>query len=80
MAENTYRLDDEVLMDIARQVQVAFLTGTDVIDNLRTIRLSTSDDNEDVLYLSEGYRENTETNIQALLERAQVLQSEEPLE
>jgi hypothetical protein len=80
MIENTYRLDDEVLMDIARQVQVAFLTGTDVVDNLRTIRLSTSDSNEGILYLSEDYRENSETNIKSLLERAQNLQAEEPQE
>ena len=80
MIENTYRLDDEVLMDIARQVQVAFLTGTDVVDNLRTIRLSTSDSNEGILYLSEDYRENSETNIKSLLERAQNLQAEESQE
>ena len=80
MTDNIYRLDDEVLMDIARQVQVAFLTGTDVIDNLRTIRLSTSNSNEGVLYLSEDYRENSEANIQTLLERAQELQAESTTE
>ena len=80
MTDNIYRLDDEVLMDIARQVQVSFLTGTDVIDNLRTIRLSTSNSNEGVLYLSEDYRENSEANIQTLLERAQELQAESTTE
>ena len=34
----THKLSDEVISAIARSLQVAILTGTDVIDNLRAIR------------------------------------------
>jgi len=35
----TYKLTDNTISQIAKLLQVAILTGTDVVDNLRTIRL-----------------------------------------
>lgn len=40
----TYRLSDQTIAQIAKLLQIAILTGTDIIDNLRTIRLNASDD------------------------------------
>ena len=33
------KLNDEVIANIAKLVQIAILTGTDIVDNLRLIRL-----------------------------------------
>ena len=37
-----YKLSDDAIALIARQLQVAILTGTDVVDNLRLMELETS--------------------------------------
>ena len=37
------KLSDDAIVVIARQLQVAILTGTDVVDNLRLIDLEPSD-------------------------------------
>ena len=37
------KLSDDAIVIIARQLQVAILTGTDVVDNLRLIDLEPSD-------------------------------------
>ncbi len=38
------KLSDEAIIVIARQLQIAILTGTDVVDNLRLIDLESSGD------------------------------------
>jgi len=38
------RLNDEAIGAIARLVQVAIITGTDIVDNLRTMQLVTTTD------------------------------------
>lgn len=41
--ENTvYKLADGSIAQIARLLQIAILTGTDVVDNLRMLRLQTN--------------------------------------
>lgn len=35
----TYKLSDDAIALVARQLQVAILTGTDVVDNLRLMEL-----------------------------------------
>ena len=39
MAKKAYTLDDSVISIIAKTLQVALLTGTDIVDNLRTIEI-----------------------------------------
>ena len=38
--ENTFTLSDHAIVRIVDLLQLAMLTGTDIIDNLRTLRLS----------------------------------------
>jgi hypothetical protein len=38
--ENTFTLSDHAIIRIVDLLQLAMLTGTDIIDNLRTLRLS----------------------------------------
>ena len=35
-----YKLDDSVIANIAKLIQIAILTGTDIVDNLRTLSLN----------------------------------------
>ncbi len=58
------KLSDEVIGHIAKCVQLAILTGTDVIDHLRMIKLKEAD-NE--LYLTEDCESQSEENIQKML-------------
>jgi hypothetical protein len=61
----TYRLSDKTVGQIARLLQIALLTGTDIVDNLRTLRLSVDGD---VLEPDEKYLENFEANLNKMVE------------
>ena len=67
------KLNDEVIAHIAKQLQLAILTGTDIVDNLRMIRL-TAENNE--LYLDPGYAKIAEQNEKKMLEEAEKLASQ----
>tara|TARA_R100000152_G_C6567275_1_gene35873 strand:+ start:95 stop:289 length:195 start_codon:yes stop_codon:yes gene_type:complete len=58
------KLNDEVISHIAKLVQLAILSGTDVVDHLRMIMLEES---EGELYLAESYVDQSEQNIQKML-------------
>lgn len=67
------KLSDQVIAEICRQLQVALITGTDVVDNLRLIRLE--EDNGE-LNLTSDYAANAEANIQKMLEEVEAHQPE----
>jgi hypothetical protein len=69
----SYKLSDEVIAQIAKLVQLAIITGTDVVDNLRTIRVTESENNSQNLALTPEYREVGENQLQGLLEKAENL-------
>ena len=58
------RLSDNVISNIAKLVQIAILTGTDVVDNLRTLRLTLD---EGVLEVHEDFEKSLEQNIENML-------------
>ena len=66
-----YRLSDETISSIAKLVQLAILTGTDVVDNLRTLRLEVND-NE--LTPTAEFNENFQKNLDDLAQKALELQ------
>ena len=53
------KINDEVIAHIAKLVQLGILTGTDIIDHLRMIRLT---EQEGELYLDEEYSKTAEEN------------------
>ena len=61
----TYRLSDKTVGQIAKLLQIALRTGTDIVDNLRTLRLEADGD---VLDPDETYLENFEANLNKLVE------------
>ena len=64
---NDLRLDDEVIAHIAKILQVAILSGTDVTDGLRMLRLFEEDG---ILFINEEYDSNFDENIDKMLTKA----------
>ena len=55
MTTTAYGLSDDTISQIARLLQIAILSGTDIVDNLRTLRLVVNDRGQlspDPAYLS----------------------------
>jgi hypothetical protein len=63
----SYRLSDETIGQIAKLLQIAIITGTDIVDNLRTIRLRT-DTGGEFLDPTPDYLENFEKNLSKMIE------------
>ena len=53
------KLNDEVIAHIAKLLQIAILSGTDIVDNLRQIQLKEANGE---LYLNTEYFEQSESN------------------
>jgi hypothetical protein len=61
------KLNDEAIGQIAKILQVAILTGTDVVDNLRQVEFTTTDD---YLCLTEDYKNQFEKNLTKMIDDA----------
>ena len=75
---NQYTLSDEVITQIAKLIQLAILTGTDVVDNLRMVELTSSEG--DKLVLTDEYRERGDEQIEKLLGDLESLSAQAALE
>ncbi len=73
--ETSMAFSDEVVGQIAKAVQLAIITGTDVVDNLRMMRVET-DDETGLLVLTDEYREIASNQIEKLMEEAEAFQAE----
>ena len=69
------KLSDQVIAEISRLLQVALLTGTDVVDNLRLIEVEIDEDYTNNVTLTDAYVKNAETNIQKMVAEAENLGS-----
>ena len=72
MAKKIYRLDDEVVAEVARSLQRALLTGTDIVDHIRAIELNVGRGNNKIC-LSPEYLTRTEANDQRMVDEAEEL-------
>ena len=63
----TYNLSDQIIAEVSRLLQVAILTGTDVVDNLRLLEVQDDPDQEGILILTDAYTERAENNINKML-------------
>ena len=73
MENKVFKLEDSVVGHIAKVLQVALLTGTDIIDHMRMIRLS---DSEQGLVLEEEYKLAFDGSLDTMLQNAQQKTSE----
>jgi len=71
----TFRLDDNVLRRIVQIMQEGMLTGTDVADHMRMIRLQSSEDDADILVLTEDYTELVSGQHETMLQEAKDISS-----
>ena len=60
------KFSDELIADVARTLQIAILTGTDIVDHLRTFEV---EDEEGILKLTESSKERIEKEIESMLGR-----------
>jgi len=72
-----YTLSNEVIAHLAKVLQMAILSGTDVIDHLRMIKVTTSSENDDEIVLTDEYREISENQVQKMLDDINSLAIEE---
>ena len=70
----TFKLTDNSISHIAQLLQVAILTGTDIIDNMRAIDFVV---NKGSLELSPEYFENFEASLQRMLEETESLTTDQ---
>jgi hypothetical protein len=69
----TYKLNDNVLRRIVQIMQEGMLTGTDVADHMRMIRLTPSNDDQDSLVLTDEYLEVVQGQHDTLLREVDVV-------
>ena len=70
---NALKFSDEVVAQVAKSLQVAILTGTDVVDNFRQFELEVRDDK---VYLTENYKKNFDNNVEKLVKEASEKENE----
>ena len=73
MSDATITLGDPTIAEIARLLQLAILSGTDVTDNLRTLRLVIEDN---VAYPHPDFVKNLEATIDRMAKEAAQLSVE----
>ena len=67
MSTNDIKLSDSSIALIAKALQVALLTGTDVVDNLRLMRFELKDD---MISPTEEYSESFDKNVNVMVQQA----------
>jgi len=70
--KETVSLNDSVIAHLVKLIQVGFLTGTDIVDHFRMIKM-TIEDGE--LFLDTDYEKNHEVNVQKMLDEAEKLEN-----
>ena len=70
---NNVKLNDSVIAHFVKILQLGLLTGTDIVDHFRMVRLALD---EGELFLNEEYEKSQEQNIEKMLQEASELKSE----
>ncbi len=73
MSQKSLQLDDSAVGHVAKILQVALITGTDIIDHMRMIRFSEKDSK---LFLEEEYQKTFDVSLDTMLQNAQDRQGE----
>ena len=74
--ENNYPLSAETIGQIAKLLQLAMLTGTDIVDNLRMLKLSVNSDTNQ-LDPSPGYSGMFDEQVNTMLAELAEFRSQE---
>lgn len=68
------RLSDDSIGTIAKLLQIAILTGTDIVDNLRTVTFTVSDDK---LVPTQQFLDSLNKSIEGMIQRQQEIGSDQ---
>jgi hypothetical protein len=68
------KLNDSVIAHFVKLLQIGILTGTDIVDHFRMVRLTLE---EEELFLNKSYEDNQEKNIDRLLDEAIEISNQE---
>ncbi len=63
------KLDDKVIAHVAKVLQVAIITGTDIVDNLRMLELEVDPDT-DLLTVDNTYLKSFDNNVNEMIAEA----------
>ena len=74
MSNKTFTFDDTVVSTIAKTLQIALLTGTDVVDNLRQIEVHENENG--TLSVTPNYNSQFEHWLAKMLEELETKQNE----
>ena len=75
MAKKGYKFDDSVISTIAKTLQIALLTGTDIVDNLRQIEVQNNGDG--TMGITPNYNSQFEQWLAQMLEELEAHQNSE---
>ena len=75
MAKKGYKFDDSVISTIAKTLQLALLTGTDIVDNLRQIEVQNNGDG--TMGITPNYNSQFEHWVAKMLEELEAHQNSE---
>ena len=75
MAKKGYKFDDSVISTIAKTLQLALLTGTDIVDNLRQIEVQNNGDG--TMGITPNYNSQFEHWLAKMLEELEAHQNSE---
>ena len=75
MPKKAYKLDDSVISIIAKNLQIALLTGTDIVDNLRQIEIQNNGDG--TFGITPNYNSQFEHWIAKMLEELEAQKAEQ---
>ena len=64
------KLNDSVIAHFVKLLQIGLLTGTDIVDHFRMVKLTLE---EGELFLNKEYEENQNQNIEKMLQQASEL-------
>tara|TARA_A100001201_G_scaffold142353_1_gene140298 strand:+ start:1224 stop:1451 length:228 start_codon:yes stop_codon:yes gene_type:complete len=64
---NNVKLNDSVIAHFVKLLQLGLLTGTDIVDHFRMVRLTLE---EGELFLNKDYESNQEENVNRMLQQA----------
>lgn len=78
MSATTYGFSDDTISQIARLLQIAILSGTDIVDNLRTLQLVV--DERGQLSPDPTYLSNFDANLNRMIAAIAAMSPPETLE
>lgn len=70
-------LNDSAIGHIAKLIQMALITGTDLVDHLRMLQLKTDDEDSNKLKLEDTYSDMHDKSINEMIAATQKLEEKE---